>query len=150
MSELMYGKTVYICLCNDNDFKKRSIEDNVYFTLRDIFVNAQSVHDIETANLYNSQLSDGICFEDRTPSFQYTYALNNLEFLEDLIKWLKSLKKTSSFELIKLMNIELNSSDELNTIYINFDDWWIQFKNLIKLLEFDHAIKTTFKKARGF
>lgn len=146
MSELMFGKTAYICLCNDNDFKKRSIEDNVYFTLRDIFVNAQSVHDIETANLYNSRLSDGICFEDRTPSFQYTNVLKNLDFLEDLIKWLKSLKKTSSFELT---NLELNSSDELNTMYINFDDWWIQFEDLIELLEFHHKIKTTFKKARG-
>ena len=147
MSKLIFGKTAYICLCNDNNFKKKSFEDEVYFTLRDIFINAQSVHDIETANLYNIQLSDGVCFEDRTPSFQYTNALNNLDFLEDIIKWLKSLKKTSSFELI---NLELNSSDEIDTMYINFNDWWIQFENLINLLEFNYKIETIVKKERGF
>ena len=30
----------YIYLINDNEFKKKSLYDNIYFTLRDIFANA--------------------------------------------------------------------------------------------------------------
>ena len=46
-----YGRIIngnkYICLHNNNEFKNISLEDNVYFTMRDIFLNGDSYHIIE-------------------------------------------------------------------------------------------------------
>jgi hypothetical protein len=137
MTELMMERPKYIWLCNENILKTMSLYDNVYFTLRDIFINAESCDDVTNANLYNSELSGGICYEYRTKNFQYTTSLEEPKFLKNILKWLKSLKKTSSFEVI---NIDFNSLNEMESgytqsMFMNFDDWWDQFEELIKLLE---------------
>jgi hypothetical protein len=61
---------------NDNQFKKKSLYDNVYFTLRDIFANADSADIIMEANGFNRRLTDGICFEVRTERFKYSNELH--------------------------------------------------------------------------
>lgn len=52
--------------------------------MRDIFVNAKSYNDVMNANLYNNELSGGVCFEDRTDSFEYANLLDQKDFVERL------------------------------------------------------------------
>ena len=44
----------FICVNDNNDFKKLSLEDNVYFTLRDIFFNTDIIEYSIKANEFNS------------------------------------------------------------------------------------------------
>jgi hypothetical protein len=90
----------YIKLMNKHEMKFQSFEDNVYFTLRDIFLNATEFTDIGSANSFNHLLTNGIYFGDRDLSFQYTNVLSNKKFVEKLIKWLKTLHE-SSFDFIQ-------------------------------------------------
>jgi hypothetical protein len=61
----------YLQLHNDNEFKKKSLEDNVYFTNRDIFLNIGPIDYVLEANRLNGLLSGDIRFEDRTENFKY-------------------------------------------------------------------------------
>ena len=85
---LTYNKTKYVELCNPHKFKSLSLEDNVYFTLRDIFMNAGSADDAIECNQFNIQLTNDIGFEDRTDTFTYTNVLQDKAFVEGLIRWL--------------------------------------------------------------
>ena len=126
-------KIKYICLYNDNELKKKSLEDNVYFTLRDIFNNANCVDTVFAANDYNHTLTNGICFEDRTLTFQYTKILYDKKYLLSLIKFLNYLN-ISYFTFIE------NKPKLQTNEYIKFDEWWIQFKELKKLLNKQYKI----------
>ena len=85
---LTYNGTKYVFLCNSHLLKYRSLEDNVYFTLRDIFMNAASADDAIECNQFNIQLTNEICYEDRTDTFTYTDVLHDKDFVEGLVKWL--------------------------------------------------------------
>jgi hypothetical protein len=63
-------------LHNKNELKKNSLEDCLYFTLRDIFGNAESAVTLMEANAFNRKLTNGVCYEARTPEFQYTNILH--------------------------------------------------------------------------
>ena len=94
---MTYGRiienTKYICLYNDKSFKKFSLEDNVYFTLRDIFLNADSLDTCLEANSFNQKLTNGIYFEERTDDFTYTNVLNSPEYLSRLVRWLEAINE---------------------------------------------------------
>lgn len=127
-----YGKIIngikYMCLHNDNNFKQLSLEDNVYFTLRDIFLNGDSVDIILKANEFNAILTNGIYFEERTENFTYSNMLDDAQYLYNLIRWLKNFSE-SYFEFVE-------PDDKIDMCdYIKFDDWWIQFKTLLFILD---------------
>lgn len=120
----------YIHLFNDNEFKKKSLYDNVYFTLRDIVANAESPDTIMTANDFNHCLTGGICFEDRTERFQYSNELHQKYFVEKLKSWLKKFKPNY------LGFVEPYEDEQIDMKeYMKFDDWWVQFINLRKLID---------------
>ena len=120
----------YIHLMNDNDFKKKSLYDNVYFTLRDIFANAESTDTIMEANYFNGRLTNNISFEDRTKSFQYSNELHQKYFVEHLQRWLKRFN-------IHYFEFEEPEEDEEIDMkeYMKWDDWWGQFINLRQLID---------------
>ena len=101
---LTYNETKYVELCNSHNLKSLSLEDNVYFTLRDIFMNAGSADDAIECNQFNIQLTNDIGFEDRTDTFTYTNVLQDKAFVEGLVKWLNYTRP----------NLDLFSTD---TIY---------------------------------
>ncbi len=68
---LLIDGVKYIILCNDNAFKQKSFEDNIYFTLRDIFLNADSCETALRVNSIISPLTQDVYFEDRTESCEY-------------------------------------------------------------------------------
>ena len=116
--------------------------DNIYFTLRDIFVNASSYEDVMSANLYNRELTGGIYYEDRTENFKYNNLLDEKRFIQNLIKWLNKLKNDIWYDEPSEKNdIDIN---ELNEKYIKFDNWCTQFNELIHLLE-NYDIKNDLK-----
>ena len=116
----------YICLYDDNEFKKKSLEDNVYFTLRDIFLNADAADIVFEVNKYNYVLSNGISYEDRTDTFEYTNVLSNKKYLLELITYLGHFNE-NWFKFSDITSCQDNK-------YMIFDDWWIQFEELKGLL----------------
>jgi len=69
MSGRLINGIKYMYINDDNDFKKKSLEDNIYFTLRDIFWNCDSPDTCFEANYFNGRLTNNICFEERTERF---------------------------------------------------------------------------------
>jgi len=103
----------YICLQYDNILKEKSLEDNVYFTLIDIFNNASSSNIILRVYDFNRFLKD---------KSGYTRILYDKEYLSVLINMLKHVNE-SSFEFI------VDDGE-----YIRLDDWWKQFEELKRIL----------------
>lgn len=132
--KMTFGRIIdgieYMYLMNDNDFKKKSLYDNVYFTLRDIFANAESTDTVFEANSFNHSLTDGVCFEDRTESFQYTNVLHQKDYVDRLQYWLKY------FNIYYFEFIEPEEDEEIDMKdYMKFNDWWDEFKELRKLID---------------
>ena len=85
MAGRLINSVKHVGLLNDNAFKSKSLEDNVYFTLRDIFWNG-SPDDCFSANHFNSLLTNGVSFEERGENFRYTNVLYdyNLDYTKKL------------------------------------------------------------------
>jgi hypothetical protein len=127
----------YLQHFNDNNLKSLSLEDNVYFTLRDIFINMAELQYIMEANVFNNQISGSICYEDRKSNFKYRDVLNDKLFVDRLHIWFKHIKK-SDFEFEEPDD---KADDEEKYWYydmkllIKFDDWWSQFEELKILIK---------------
>jgi len=129
MSKIFSGEQ-YMYLHNNNDLKKLSLEDNVYFTLRDLFSNAD-INDCFTVNNFNSLLTNNISYEERDVNFKYTDKLNDKEYVEKLYNYLLRFKK-NYFDAIEY---DYDDDDDILTRYIKIDIWWEQFENLRNLLK---------------
>lgn len=120
----------YIHLLNENELKKKSFNDYVYFTLRDIFENAYDYYTISETNWFCQKLTGELYFEDRKSTYTYTNALNKLNYLKKLIKWL------NQFDINYFEFILLGEDDNINMKeYINWHEWWFQFDELRFLLK---------------
>lgn len=139
MPGLSINGVKYIRLCNDNNLKKKSLYDNVYFTLRDIFVNSKSYNDIIEANNYNDELTGGVCFEDSTENFRYKNVLYQKYYVERLRRWLKTFKTIDWFEFTEPEGDDFIFTNEIDTKkYISFYDWWFQFQELRNLIDIQY------------
>ena len=127
----MAGKRIngieYIHLFNCNDFKKNSLYDNLYFTLKEIFWNANSADVSMQANSYNYMLTI-ISFED-IPKDEFRKILELLNRITYNKGW---------FEFIDLEEGEEINEEE----YIRFDIWWQQFEEL-RVMLYKHCDKLT-------
>jgi hypothetical protein len=130
MSGLIIDGIKYICIMENNDFKKKSLDDNVYFTLRDIFWNSLSADIIFQASKFNDKLSGDISYEYRNDKFNYTNVLYEENYLYKLLIWLKKIG-IHHFDFLEPENDEVIDMKK----YMKFDDWWVQFINLINLIE---------------
>jgi len=126
----------YLQLFNDNSFKSLSLEDNVYFTLRDIFLNIAGMDFVMEANGFNYKISGGVSYEERNHGFQYTNELYDKIFVGRLYFWLKHIYK-SDFDFEELDD---KADDEEKKLYndmtrlIKFDDWWSQVEDLKRVI----------------
>lgn len=125
----------YICIHDINDYKKMSLNDNLYFTLRDIFWNADSERTMSEANHFARGLTGGIQFEDRTDKFQYTNILNQKNELEQILQFINRIKYDGWFEFTELDLDDDNDDDEVDEEYIKYDYWWKQFEELKNILK---------------
>ena len=125
----------YIGLMNDNELKSKSLEDNVYFTLRDIFWNADC-DDCISANYFNGLLTNNISFEERNKNFRYTNILYDYhsDYTKKLYNWICKITtyKDTIFDYDPLV---IDEEDNPIQKYIKYDEWWEQVLDLRKKLE---------------
>jgi hypothetical protein len=76
----IFNNIKYLQLANENHLKNKSLEDNVYFTLRDIFANVSGLDYCMEANGFNTKLTNGISYEERTIDFTYIKKLQSGRF----------------------------------------------------------------------
>ena len=62
MSGIKYNGIKYLYLNHPNDWKTKSLEDNIYFTMRDIFVNIDDFQFAMEANMFNDKLTNGVVY----------------------------------------------------------------------------------------
>jgi hypothetical protein len=126
---ILYNGTKYLYLINDNTLKQKSLEDNIYFTLRDIFTNIDDFQFAMEANIINDQLTNGILYQERTEDFSYsTILMNDLSFIDKLKRWLSSIcEYYFDFEEVE-EDIDLDN-------YLLWEVWILQLQELIKVLE---------------
>jgi len=131
MNTRIFNDIKYLQLANENHLKNKSLEDNVYFTLRDIFANVSALDYCLEANGFNSKLTNGIYYEERK-DFTYTNVLNDKTYVKELSVWLSYIDKSDFvFEAIE----DTEDTEEKEWYYdtrnlMKFDDWWLQFEEL--------------------
>ncbi len=138
MSIKIINNIKYIKTLDDNNFKKISLEDNIYFTLRDIFANISTIDYFLHTNKLNNILTNNICYEDRTCDFKYANMLNNKSFIIELRKLLKRIMIPYDFDIIKLCDdFTDDEKNEYNNItnWIIFDEWITQFNELKNIID---------------
>jgi hypothetical protein len=136
----IYNGIKYMGLFHNNDLKKLSLNDNVYFTLRDIFANADSYDICIAANHFNSLLTNNISFEERNSDepFQYSNVLEQKEFVKRLQTWLSNFD-VYWFHFLEEDGDEEDGDDDTLSVdmndYIKWEDWWIQLEELKRMLK---------------
>ena len=127
---IKYNGTNYLRLFHPNDWKQKSLEDNIYFTIRDIFQNIDDFQFAMEANMFNDKLTNGIVYEERTSDFIYSNVLNeDFSFVYKLSKWLSYIcEYYFDFEEVVDETIDLDK-------YILFDEWTSQLTVLKELLD---------------
>ena len=126
----------YLFLVNEAHLKNKSLEDNVYFTLRDIITNLSGMDYYMEANGFLYALTNGINYHERIINLTYTNVLNDKIYIYRLNNWLSHIQKCD----FEFNEIDDDACEEEKRYYFdtkklcNFDDWWLQFeefKNLI-------------------
>ena len=136
MGKLING-IQYMCIHDVDEYKKKSLNDQFYFTLRDIFWNTDSFDVMMIINNFNHMLTDGISFDSRTNTFQYTNILYQKTELKKILRFLNRIKQTGWFEFIESKDKDEyeDKEESIDEEYILFDDWWKQFEELRNLLK---------------
>jgi hypothetical protein len=139
MSGIMMNGIKYMCVNDNNDFNKNSLEDKLYFILRGIFWNAISIETLREANDLNLSLTGRIHFENITDNYKYTNVLYEIDYIKRLQRWLKQINHYY-FEFeepevnVAINNIAINIDN-----YMKLDDWWVQFEELRNLIDEQYA-----------
>ena len=127
---IKYNGINYLRLFHPNDWKQKSLEDNIYFTIRDIFQNIDDFQFAMEANVFNDTLTNGVVYEERTDNFTYMNILNeDFSFVCKLLQWLSYIcEYYFDFEEVVEETIDLDK-------YIPFEEWISQLDILKKLLD---------------
>jgi len=129
---LIINNVKYILLQGKDieNLKKESLEDNIYFTLRDIFFNADNVRTIDIVNDFNRKLTNNICYEIRKSDFRYSNILSNEEYVKELLNFLHRINENYFIYNIvdDISEINLNN-------YMKINDWLNNLNNIKSSLE---------------
>lgn len=108
-----------------------SLEDEVYFVLRNIFWNAD-IRPMEIANDFNHRLTNGVSFHERTEQFNYSNVLyDDNDFTKELYEWLCTL---ITYKDLTIEFTESESELDMNK-YMKFDDFLFDVECLIEKLK---------------
>jgi len=91
MSGILINRIKYMYINDDNGLKNKSLNDNLYFTLRDIFLNTNTLNTCCQVNLYNGMLTNNISYEERTNTFQYTNVLDQKNEVKQILNLLNRI-----------------------------------------------------------
>lgn len=128
---LLYDEVEYVGLSEEHSLKFRSLEDDVYFTLRDLFLNLLDVDDVINTIHFSKELTDNIPYEERTETFRYTCVLSDKYYTKKLYEWLSTLDKTC-FEFKPPRDDDVIDLKE----FIPFTEWWNHFEYLRNLIKY--------------
>jgi len=118
---IIHNNIKYIQLHNEHHLKFTSLEDNVYFTLRDIFLNARQGNICIEANEYNGTITNNIKYEERNNTFTYTDKLKCKHFVKSLYSWIDSIDPIYDFEFDKDFDKDFDKEFDSNTETIVVD-----------------------------
>lgn len=131
MVGVTWNNKKYLMASSGAYLKSQSIEDNLYFTIREIFLNIEQEFKMYEANEINAQLSNQIPWEDRDDKFKYLKLSENPDFVLYVINWLNSIKQTEFDFEFETARIDLNS-DIITNEYVEFELWWKWLEQLKK------------------
>lgn len=104
MAGRLINDVKYVAVFDGNDRKKESLQDNIYFTLRDFFQNSD-INDCLVSQNFNHILTNGVALHKRDKYFKYNSILYdcNSDFTKKLYNWLQhqSRYKDSLFDFSK-------------------------------------------------
>ena len=142
---LTYNGKKYLYLRNPQSFKSHSLEDNVYFTIRDVHMNEdlKSDNDFFEGVCLIDRLTNDILWQDRQEDFTYTNVLQDKLYIEGLLSWLEGIN-IGYFEFddpideedtiidtdVGEIRIISYKSDYNDYDYITFEAWW---ENVLEL-----------------
>ncbi len=129
MVGVTWNNKKYLMASSSAYLKSQSIEDNLYFTIREIFLNIEQEFKMYEANEINAKLSNQTPWEDRDDKFKYLQLFKNPDFVTYVLGWLNSIKQTEFDFEFETARIDLNS-DIITNEYIEFELWW---KRLVQL-----------------
>lgn len=129
MSGRLINEIKHMYIHDDNSLKNISLNDNLYFTLRDIFWNTNTSDTCSQVSMYNSMLTNDISYEKRTNTFQYTNLLEQKDEVKNILNLLNRITEYW-FEFDELEEDEQIYQEE----YMKFDEWWKQFNKLRNIL----------------
>lgn len=122
MSGIIYNGIKYMCLLNNNNLKQNSLQDNVYFTLKDIFLNVDNYDMCNEVDNYMFEMKNDSNHSLKIGDFGYSDCLYDLNFVKKFFNWLNIITPDwFSFEEIKLQ-------PDIPSNYMEFDKWWEQFE----------------------
>ena len=125
-----YNGINYLLLIHPNDWKQKSLEDNIYFTIRDIFQNIDDFQFAIEANVFNDKLTNGVSYEERTDDFTYSNILNeDFSFVCELLEWLSYICEYY-FDFYEVVEEKIDLDK-----YIPFEAWISQLTILRELLD---------------
>ena len=93
----------YLRLYNENSLKKLSLEDNVYFTLKDMFVNIHYIEDCLKANEFSSKLQD--MFPAIDEKIENLYLKLSEYFIENQQKYERAIMELNIPQINESMNV---------------------------------------------
>ena len=116
--------------------KKNSLDDNVYCTLRDIFRNLEKCYLCMHVNAFSEVLTCGHHYDKKPDNYEYSDALYDKKYLENLIRWLDMLNESDLlFEKLE----EENTANIDMSRYMKFDEWWADLEETKLLLKQQYA-----------
>jgi hypothetical protein len=131
---IIINNVKYIYVHEKNELKHKSLENNVYFTLRDISRNASNSFICFQVNEFNDALTGGIYLDDRIETFNYTNALQDKEYVEKLIAWLNRVNE-DWFAFLELEESYDYKNGKISMCkYIQWEIWFVQLKQFIQSL----------------
>ncbi len=122
----------FIELYNDKYLKTLSLEDETYFTMRDLFWNADGGY-AYYGNVFNPILSDNITYENRNINFTYTNLLYNLNFVRNLHNFIQIIIPSDVRKNNRYLKDIINEGKTIDDCfdkdeYMLFDEWWEDFE----------------------
>lgn len=125
-----YNGVKYMEIINNRELKLKSLEDNLFCKLNDIYFNIDNLDYTEEADYFNLILTNGITFPQRTESFHYSNIIHNKLYLREIIKFLKNISE-SDFYFDIIQPYEFITLDD----YLEFNIWIKELNDLVSILE---------------
>ncbi len=115
--------------CNGAYLKSKSIEDNLYFTIREIFLNIENEFKMYEATDINGKLSNQMVWKNHGDKFSYHKLSTDPDFVTYVFGWLNSIKPNDFDFEFETVRMDLNS-DIISEDYVEFELWWKRLEQL--------------------